>query len=188
MGSCSIFQGIFPTQGSNLGLQHCRWILYQLSHKGNLRILEWVAFSSRSPQPRNWTGVSCLAGKLFTNWAITEALCNCLYGKRILKRMVVYTCVTDSLCHIPETNTIYYINYTPIKTKFKLKKNLEPFLSSIFRKHCVPLYNTFVFFFTIWIGYKLEKEIWWFGRLYHPLSSKMLFVPQDPGMKWRLSH
>ena len=36
--------GIFPTQGSNPGLQHCRWILYQLSHKGRPRILEWVAY------------------------------------------------------------------------------------------------------------------------------------------------
>ena len=26
-------RGIFPTQGSNPGLPHCRWILYQLSHK-----------------------------------------------------------------------------------------------------------------------------------------------------------
>ena len=26
---------IFPTQGLNLGLSHCRWILYQLSHKGS---------------------------------------------------------------------------------------------------------------------------------------------------------
>ena len=34
--SCSILQGIFPTQGLNPGLPHCRWILYQLSHKGSL--------------------------------------------------------------------------------------------------------------------------------------------------------
>ena len=27
--------GIFPTQGSNPGLPNCRWILYQLSHKGS---------------------------------------------------------------------------------------------------------------------------------------------------------
>ena len=26
--------GDLPTQGSNPGLPHCRWILYQLSHKG----------------------------------------------------------------------------------------------------------------------------------------------------------
>ena len=25
---------VFPTQGSNPGLPHCMWILYQLSHKG----------------------------------------------------------------------------------------------------------------------------------------------------------
>ena len=40
-GSLSLLQGIFPTQGSNPGLFHCRWILYQLSHKGSPRILEW---------------------------------------------------------------------------------------------------------------------------------------------------
>ena len=34
-GSLSLLQGIFPTQGSNPGLLHCRWILYQLSHKGS---------------------------------------------------------------------------------------------------------------------------------------------------------
>ena len=37
-------RGIFPTQGSNPGLLHCRQILYQLSHKGSPRILEWVAY------------------------------------------------------------------------------------------------------------------------------------------------
>ena len=43
VGSLSLLQGIFSTQGSNLGLPHCRWILYQLSHQGSPRILEWVA-------------------------------------------------------------------------------------------------------------------------------------------------
>ena len=31
LGSLSLLQGIFPTQGSNPGLQHCRQSLYQLS-------------------------------------------------------------------------------------------------------------------------------------------------------------
>ena len=35
LGSFSLLQGIFPTQGSNPGVPHCRWILYQLSHKGS---------------------------------------------------------------------------------------------------------------------------------------------------------
>ena len=37
VGSLSLLQGIFPTQGSNPGLQHCRRIPYQLSHREALR-------------------------------------------------------------------------------------------------------------------------------------------------------
>ena len=33
--SLFLLQGIFPTQGSNPGLPHCKRILYQLSHKGS---------------------------------------------------------------------------------------------------------------------------------------------------------
>ena len=38
------------------------------------RTLGWVAypFSSRSSWPRNQTGVSCIAGGFFTNWAISS--------------------------------------------------------------------------------------------------------------------
>ena len=35
VGSLSLLQGIFPTQGWNPGLAHCRRILYQLSHNGS---------------------------------------------------------------------------------------------------------------------------------------------------------
>ena len=35
VGSLSLLQGIFPTQGSNPGLQHCRRIPSQLSRKGS---------------------------------------------------------------------------------------------------------------------------------------------------------
>ena len=75
VGSLSLLQGIFPTQGSNPALLHCRWILYQLSHQSSPRILERVAypFASESSWPRNRTGVSCIAGRYITNWAIREA-------------------------------------------------------------------------------------------------------------------
>ena len=58
VGSLSLLQEIIPTQGLNSGLPHCWWILYQLSHKGSPRTLEWVAypFSRVSFQPKN-TGV-----------------------------------------------------------------------------------------------------------------------------------
>ena len=75
VGNLSLLQGIFPTQELNPGLPHGRQILYQLSHKGSQRILACVAcpFSRGSSQPRNPTGVSCIAGGFFTNWAIREA-------------------------------------------------------------------------------------------------------------------
>ena len=74
VGSLSLLQAIFPTQGLNPGLLHCRRILSQLNHQGSPRILEWVAypFSRGSSRPRNWTRVSYIAGEFFTNWAIRE--------------------------------------------------------------------------------------------------------------------
>ena len=78
VGSLSLLQGMFPTQGSNPGLLHCRRILYQLSPKRSPRILEWAAypFPSGSSQPRNQTGVSCIAGGFFTNCTIRKAHLN----------------------------------------------------------------------------------------------------------------
>ena len=71
----SLLQEISPTKGSNPGLPHSRQILYQLNHQGSPEILEWIAypFSSASSWPKNQTGVSCIAGGFFTNWAIREA-------------------------------------------------------------------------------------------------------------------
>ena len=41
VGSLSLLQGIFPTQGLNPGVPHCRWILYQLSHKNTVESQEY---------------------------------------------------------------------------------------------------------------------------------------------------
>ena len=35
VGCHALLQGIFPTQGLNPGLPHCKWILYQLSYQGS---------------------------------------------------------------------------------------------------------------------------------------------------------
>ena len=74
VGSLSLLQGVFPTQGLSPGLLHCGRILYQLSHKGSPTILEWTAypFSSRSSQPRDRTQVFCIASGFFTSSATRE--------------------------------------------------------------------------------------------------------------------
>ena len=63
VGSCSPLQGIFPTQGLNPGFLHCRWILYQLSHKGS---------------PKN-TGVGSLSllQQIFPAQELNQGLLNC---------------------------------------------------------------------------------------------------------------
>ena len=46
LGSLSLLQGILPTQGSNPGLPHCRWILYQLSYQGSpIYVMMYVKIS-----------------------------------------------------------------------------------------------------------------------------------------------
>ena len=90
VGCHALLQGIFPTQGSNPGLMHCRWILCCLSHQESPRMLEWVAyhFSRGSSWPRNQTGISCIAGRFFTSWATREAQLNrqCLHLEKMSLR------------------------------------------------------------------------------------------------------
>ena len=68
VGSLSLLQGIFPAQGSNPGLPHCRQILYQLSHKGSpvgsqwtLKILCFLFFLM-------FTGFKLKCSISFINW------------------------------------------------------------------------------------------------------------------------
>ena len=67
----ALLQGIFPTQGSNPGLPHCRWVFYRLSHQWSLWILEWVTylFSRGSSWPKNLTKVSYIAVWFFSSWS-----------------------------------------------------------------------------------------------------------------------
>ena len=58
VGSLSLLQGIFPTQGSNPVLLHCRRILYQLSHQGsNVKVAQSIQ-SMEFSRPEYWSGQS----------------------------------------------------------------------------------------------------------------------------------
>ena len=96
------FPFIFPAQGSNPGVLHFMRILYQLSHKGSPRILEWVAypFSSGSSQPRNQTGVPCIAGGFFTNWVIRGL------GKIFLEKILSFHTCFLNLIQVSVFSTI----------------------------------------------------------------------------------
>ena len=68
VGSLSLLQMIVPTQGSNPGLPHCRWILYQLSHKGSPRILEWEPI----PSPVDLPTQELNQGLLHCMWSLYQ--------------------------------------------------------------------------------------------------------------------
>ena len=82
VGSLSLLQGIFPTQGANL----LQVDSLPAVSPGSPRILAWVAypFSSRSSQPRNRNEVACIAGRFFTNWAVGEALQQPKYMPKVM--------------------------------------------------------------------------------------------------------
>ena len=109
VGSLLLLQEIFPTQGLNPGLPHCRQILYL--RRFFTRFFTWL-FSwatreaqeywcgqpSESSQPRNRTGVSCIASGFSTNCAIREGLprphshhTHTWLHFRIQKESVIYT-------------------------------------------------------------------------------------------------
>ena len=54
VGSLLLLQGIFPTQGLNSGLPHCRWILYQLSYQGSPCIVKAMVFPVVMYGCENW--------------------------------------------------------------------------------------------------------------------------------------
>ena len=79
VGSLSLLQGIFPIQGSNPRLLHCRQILYQLSHHGipKLQLFPWgpwvyAKFCSASQY------YTCCSWNQLTSGKISSPLWPCL--------------------------------------------------------------------------------------------------------------
>ena len=68
-------QAIFPTQGSNPGLPHCKQILYQLSHKGLANGPEGLLHCSV------WFVSSVLALSPGTRWPPRRGGLTCTHGK-----------------------------------------------------------------------------------------------------------
>ena len=63
-----------------------------IAHWAPLSMELWVAisFSRGSSQPRDWTLVSCIAGRLFTDWATRET---CKYISLCVYIYYIYVCV-----------------------------------------------------------------------------------------------
>ena len=82
VGCCTLLQGIFPTQGSNPGLLHCRQILYHLSYQdakestcnvGDPGLISWrrVWFPTPVFLSGEFHGQTSLVG--YSPWACKES-------------------------------------------------------------------------------------------------------------------
>ena len=68
VGCHDLLQGIFPTQGSNPGLPHCRWILYCLNHHKMTLCLRGIQHMQRNewvyPEDLTYSTVTILNNTL----------------------------------------------------------------------------------------------------------------------------
>ena len=75
--------------------------------QGSPRLLEWVAypFSSGPSWPRNQTGVSCIAGRFFTNWPSEVHL-------NIAKRSLLKCRFSSQAITVLNESKVFYIEYS----------------------------------------------------------------------------
>ena len=146
VGSLSLLQGIFPTQGLNPGLLHCRWILYQLSHKESQRILELVAypFSSRSSQPRNRTEVSSLQ---------VDSLPTELWGKPEHVKSGLQSCMLEILCWTMLYGRTVEVDSDQTETLIKNNQHYTKGANLVIYTSLVMLNCS-----DVWIPHKLSKK------------------------------
>ena len=99
VGSHALLQGIFPTQGSNLGLPPCRQILYCLSHQGSSFTEDLFKLQSTS---RNLLALQLLNNVTWPRFKIVLkcrhlSVWNCL---QISALKVIYTISLFSQLHV----------------------------------------------------------------------------------------
>ena len=76
------------------------------------RILDWVAipFSRQSSQPKDWSQVSCIAGRFSTNWATSEAFNHLLSILKGNLRLAHIVCVQVLKWDQRKTHTILHLH------------------------------------------------------------------------------
>ena len=90
VSSCSLLQGIFPTQGSNPGLPHCRRILYQLSHQGSTLSKKFIqTLVSQAVNRSQWGSCSATyetptQKQVIYEWFTCKYLLNFIYIQYII--------------------------------------------------------------------------------------------------------
>ena len=92
MGCHALLQGIFPTQGLNPDLPHCRWILYWLSHQGLGAVKKWWTGNFLVVQ---WLGLGTFAVRAVVQSLVGELKFHVLHGHEIRWLLLGWNAVTN---------------------------------------------------------------------------------------------
>ena len=78
VGCHALLQGVFPPQGLNPGLPHCRQIIYQLSHQGNPKKAQYsvssVQLLSRVQHATPWTAAHQASLSITNSWSLLKLM------------------------------------------------------------------------------------------------------------------
>ena len=101
VGCQALLQGIFPTQGSNPDLLHCRWILYHLSHQGSIYIF---------PHGQNiLSSENTMNSENIDHWTFLQ------WNLELLHKIVILWYLLSQWCVVKIGNTRKYLDYKAIK-------------------------------------------------------------------------
>ena len=121
-------------------------------------MLEWVAcsFSSGSSWPRNRTGVSCTAGRFFTNWAIKEAQWSrskCFLWNSLALSMIQWMLAIWSLVPLPFLNIWKFLVHVLLKPSLM---DFEHYHARIWNKCDCMVVGTFLGIVLLVTGMKID--------------------------------
>ena len=134
VGTLSLLQGIFPTQGWNPSLPHYRRILYQLSHKGSplnfwkskleMQSLWWFLKSSSLISPQGsyafWSHYVSLSNVVSHSWTFS-AQCGLGYIIKGSKVKAGMSFLFDSFLYSSHQQNCFAVNKMLTKIIFEWK-------------------------------------------------------------------
>ena len=106
MGNHSLLRGIFPTQGSNLGLLHCRQIVYCLSHQGSPQGQMYLNLKYKIWWWNNTRGLHSGAPRMLRSRSVSQFSCSVMSDSE-----TPWTAVHQASLYI--TNSRVYPNSCP---------------------------------------------------------------------------
>ena len=135
VGSLTLLQGIFPTQGSNPGLLLCRWILCQLSHKGILTPL-----CDHQNCLQTLPG-HALEGKIQPCSSLSHSVLETLASSKLLPLICISLPQNLRTCCFPQISAGLLLSFQSLLNYHHLRDSLFQTLSTQLPEYFYPTYH-----------------------------------------------